>query len=94
MCPRDAANQPVPGPCLDGLEPLLTWLPEGGISPDGGWDAVCLEGHLLRRQARTAVGKGRGTDGWSAEPLFLLPEDFWDRLAAIWNSFLQGSPLP
>ena len=94
MRPRDAQGHPLQGPLVEGPDRWLGGIPQGGWMPNGGWSSVRVTGKALRRQAQASVGKGTGTDGWSAAALLLLPDDFWNRLAAIWNKFLEGARLP
>ena len=83
MRPRDEQGNPLQGPPVEGPDRWLGEIPQGGWMPNGGWNSVRVTGKALRRQAQASVGKGTGTDGWSAAALLPLPDDFWGLLAAV-----------
>ena len=53
------------------------------------WDAASL-----RKLAKSMCGKSAGIDGWSAEALVLLPEQWWTGFAALWNSIWCTGNVP
>jgi len=54
-----------------------------------------LEGSELRRIINANTGKAAGTDEWAPAQWALLPDGFFNALAALWNLILHGdAPLP
>ena len=53
------------------------------------WDAASL-----RKLAKSMCGKSAGIDGWSAEALVLLPEQWWTGFAALWNTIWCTGNVP
>ena len=48
----------------------------------------------LIKAAQKAILKSGGPDGWTAPQLLRLPVDFWEMLAELWQTILDGAPVP
>ena len=58
------------------------------------WPLPSLQGHQLQHLCHQAIKKAPGLDCWLAKSWDCLPLDFFDKLANLWNSCLQGATLP
>ena len=77
-------------PQTEAVDRYLTWVPENGYPcPEPS-----ITGTELRKQAKKAVGKASGPDGWNAEAWNLLPQPFFDQLAQLWKAVLRTQKLP
>ena len=58
------------------------------------WPLPSLRGHQLQHLCHQAIKKAPGLDCWLAKSWDCLPLEFFDKLANLWNSCLQGATLP
>ena len=77
-------------PDAHGVDPFLSWIPEGGFS----CPRPSLTGLGLKHFATKTLGRAAGADGWLAEQWVLLPQAFFDALASLWELVLATSVLP
>ena len=81
---------PAKRPSSEALEQLLAQFQ----APAGPQGALTLTGHALFRRAKACRRRAGGADGWQGSHWAALPEQWFDRLAAVWNRVLAGAPLP
>ncbi|CAE7451987.1 unnamed protein product [Symbiodinium natans] len=72
------------------VNPFLGWVPQGGFS----CPKPTVTGAALKHCASKTVGKAPGADGWIGEHWSLLPNPFFDSLAALWQLVLEAGVLP
>ena len=72
------------------VDQFLNWVPEGGFA----CTTVNITAGALRRANRKGMGKAAGPDDWRADEWDKLPEDFWLKLAEVWELVLGGAPIP
>jgi len=75
---------------LRDLEPFLGDLP---VSRPAACD-LGFRGPELRARLRRKASAAPGPDGWAATQLLLMPDAWFELLAAVWTSVLGGAPLP
>ena len=81
---------PPNGVPIPDLTPFLDWVPPDGFA----CPAIDISAQNLICQAKRAVGKASGPDGWSGHEWSLLPHGFFAALAQLWNAVLQCGALP
>ncbi|CAE8687780.1 unnamed protein product, partial [Polarella glacialis] len=77
-------------PTDSAVDPFMSWVPEGGFH----CPVIRLTSSHLKHVARKAVGKSAGPDEWTADAWMCLLDEFFERLAEVWNLVLDGAELP
>ncbi len=79
-----------PDPCV-----VDAWLDRAGIGPiDGAPDNIWVTGQRLYAKATSQKKKAAGVDGWRPADLALLPLEWFNALAEIWNVVLASGSMP
>ena len=55
---------------------------------------VIFTGEELRRVAKSMANKAEGPDSWSCASWMLLPLEFWDAFAALWQKVFNSGCIP
>ena len=53
-----------------------------------------VRGKQLRRRGKKSSKKAAGPDHWMAKHLDLLPDEWWDLFAKLWNIILSDGTVP
>ena len=72
------------------LRDLLVGLPYDELK----MSEIRVTAGRLRQQAKRSLKKARSTDEWGAAELLLLPNDWWEALATLWNHILAHGTVP
>ena len=77
-------------PRLEDVDPFLQWIPPEGFE----CEPPRLTGADLKSRARQAANPVAGPDGWNANDWLLLPDDFFQAFADLWNRVLDTGTVP